>query len=152
MTNKRLELIIESAIQREEEAYTFYMDLHQRVQDPVAKETVAFLAAEEQKHKEFLVNYRDGNQTGGLRMNTVIDYKIAEYLDKPDPDKNAQSKDVYLIAAHRELNSYQFYTELANIHTDAGIKELLLNMASEEKKHKEKVEYLYTNSAFPESF
>ena len=152
MENKKLELVIETAIQREEEAYNFYMDLSQRVDDPLAKETVAFLASEEQKHKAFLISYRDGKFSGALRMNAVVDYKIAEYLDQPDPEKNLQSKDVYLIAAHRELNSYNFYTALAQIQPEGEVKDMLLSMASEEQKHKEKVEYLYTNTAFPENF
>lgn len=152
MENKKLELVIETAIQREEDAYNFYLDLSQRVNDAMAKETTEFLASEEQKHKAFLMAYRDGQYAGALKMNAVIDYKIADYLDRPDPEKNLQSKDVYLIAAHRELNSYNFYTALAEIQPEGEVKDILLRMASEEKKHKEKVEYLYTNTAFPEVF
>ncbi|MDY0094380.1 MAG: ferritin family protein [Candidatus Vecturithrix sp.] len=152
MENKKLELVIETAIQREEDAYNFYLDLSQRVNDAMAKETTEFLASEEQKHKAFLTAYRDGQYAGALKMNAVIDYKIADYLDRPDPEKNLQSKDVYLIAAHRELNSYHFYTSLAEIQPEGEVKDILLRMASEEKKHKEKVEYLYTNTAFPEVF
>ncbi len=152
MENKKLELVIETAIQREEDAYNFYLDLSQRVNDAMAKETTEFLASEEQKHKAFLMAYRDGQYAGALKMNAVIDYKIADYLDRPDPEKNLQSKDVYLIAAHRELNSYNFYTSLAEIQPEGEVKDILLRMASEEKKHKEKVEYLYTNTAFPEVF
>lgn len=152
MENKKLELVIETAIQREEEAYDFYMDLSRRVDDAMAKETIEFLASEEQKHKAFLLAYRDGKYADALRMNAVIDYKIAEYLERPDPEKNLRSKDVYLIAAHRELNSYNFYTALADLQPAGEVKDILLRMASEEKKHKEKVEYLYTNTAFPENF
>lgn len=152
MENKKLELVIETAIQREEEAYNFYLDLSQWVNDAMAKETTQFLASEEQKHKAFLMAYRDGQYAGALKMNAVIDYKIADYLDRPDPEKSLQSKDVYLIAAHRELNSYNFYTSLAEIQPEGEVKDILLRMASEEKKHKEKVEYLYTNTAFPEVF
>lgn len=152
MENKKLELVIETAIQREEEAYDFYMDLSRRVDDAMAKETVEFLASEEQKHKAFLLAYRDGKYADALRMNAVIDYKIAEYLERPDPEKDLRSKDVYLIAAHRELNSYNFYTALADLQPAGKVKDILLRMANEEKKHKEKVEYLYTNTAFPENF
>ena len=62
-----------------------------------------------------------------------------------------ESKDIYLIAAHRELNSYNFYKELAAIQPDGDVKEMLLKMANEELKHKEKVEYLYANTAFPQT-
>jgi len=152
MNDKQLDLVLETAIQREAEAYNFYTELQQKVTDPMAQETLSFLASEEQKHQAFLIAYRDGQYPGALRLNTVVDYKIAEYLDKPDPANNLKSNEVYLIAAHRELNSYHFYTALAQLQPAGDVKEMLLQMASEEKKHKEKVEYLYTNSAFPESF
>ena len=152
MNEKTLDRVLATAIQREAEAYDFYMGLRQKITDAQAQETLTFLASEEQKHKAFLEAYRDGKYSGALRMNAVVDYKIAEYLDKPDPDKNLQSTDVYLIAAHRELNSYNFYTELAQLQPAGEVKDTLLKMANEEKKHKEKVEYLYANTAFAESF
>jgi rubrerythrin len=152
MENKKLEEVICIAIKREEEAYAFYQDLCKKVQDKTAQETLEFLAGEEKKHKEFLVRYRDGGyQTAGLRMNTVVDYHIAEHLEKPDLDKNMESKDVYLVAAHRELNSYNFYTSLADIQPAGEVKDMLLKVASEELKHKEKAEYLYSNTAFPQT-
>ena len=152
MSEKKLEGVLETAIQREADAYNFYAELREKVTDPLAKETLTFMASEEQKHKAFLEAYRDGKYSGALQLNTVVDYKVAEYLDKPDLNKDITSKDVYLIAAHRELNSYDFYTALAQLQPAGEVKDMLLNMASEEKKHKEKVEYLYANTAFPESF
>ncbi len=92
MENKKLELVIETAIQREEDAYNFYLDLSQRVNDAMAKETTEFLFSEEQKHKAFLMAYRDGQYAGALKMNAVIDYKIADYLDRPDPEKPCRVK------------------------------------------------------------
>jgi rubrerythrin len=59
------------------------------------------------------------------------------------------SKDIYLVAANRELNSYHFYLSLAEIHPSGEARDLLHRMAQEELKHKEKMEYLYANTAFP---
>jgi rubrerythrin len=81
----------------------------------------------------------------------VIDYEIAEYLELPDIEKGMEAKDIYLVAAHRELNSYNFYKNLADIHPEGEVKDLLLKMANQELKHKEKVEYLYSNTAFPQT-
>ncbi len=152
MENKSLESIIDKAIKREEEAYDFYTGLLSRVTDTIALDALKFLAAEEKKHKEFLVSYRGGGyQSNGLRMTDVVDYKIAQYVDSPDIQKDLESKDVYLVAAHRELNSYNFYKELAGIQPAGEVREMLLKMANEELKHKEKVEYLYSNTAFPQT-
>ena len=152
MEEKKIAAVIDMAIEREVEAYNFYQNLSKKVEDPTAKESLQFLSNEEKKHREFLEKYRQGGLgSEGLRMTEVVDYRIAEYLDKPDIKKNMESKDVYLVAAHRELNSYNFYQSLANMHPDGNARAVLMRMANEEKKHKEKVEYLYSNTAFPQT-
>ncbi len=152
METKKLENLIDIAIEREEEAYDFYMGLSSRIDNESVQETLRFLAGEEAKHKEFLVNYRDGMYgSDSLRLTDVVDYKIAEYLEEPNIKKDMESKDVYLVAAHRELQSHNFYTALADLHPDGQAKTMLLKMANEEMKHKEKVEYLYSNTAFPQT-
>jgi rubrerythrin len=150
--NKRVSDIIEIAIQREEDAYDFYMDIHSKVTDSGVKNTLEFIAGEEKKHKAFLVGYRAGNfGANALRMSDVVDYKIAEYLEEPEVDEHPRPEDVYLVASHRELRSHHFYTELANLHAAGEPREMLLKMANEELKHKEKMEYLYANTAFPQT-
>lgn len=152
MEERRLSDFIDIAIQREIEAYEFYQGLRAKVRDKTAQDALDFLAKEEQKHRAFLEDYQAGKLgADALRITQVIDYKIAEHLEKPDLDRNLESKDVYLVAAHREQNSYQFYTALAAIHPDGAVKDMLQRMANEEKRHKEKVEYLYTNTAFPQT-
>jgi rubrerythrin len=61
-----------------------------------------------------------------------------------------KTKDVYLVAAFREQHSHDFYKGLADLHPAGEVKDLLNRMAKEELKHKEKVEYLYVNTAFPQ--
>jgi rubrerythrin len=144
--------IIDMAIQREVVAYDFYMDIYHKVQDESVRDAVEFIAKEEIKHKEFLVGYRAGNfGSDALRMADVVDYKIAEYLEEPEIAEESSSQEVYLIASHREAKSHLFYKELAGMHTDSELKTMLLKMANEELKHKEKMEYLYTNTAFPQT-
>jgi len=60
-------------------------------------------------------------------------------------------EDVFLVAAHREAKSHQFYTELAGMHPKGETQDMLLKIANEELKHKEKMEYLYANTAFPQT-
>jgi rubrerythrin len=150
--SKRISDILDLAIQREVEAYQFYMDIHGQVDDQSVKDTLEFIAGEEKKHKAFLIKYRDGNYgADSLRMTEVVEYKIAEYLEEPDIEGDMSNQEVYLVAAHRENRSHQFYTELANLHADGETQDMLLKMANEELKHKEKMEYLYSNTAFPQT-
>ena len=151
MQDERLAGLIATAIKREEEAYDFYMGIQAKVRDDATRDTIGFVANEEKKHKAFLVRYRDGDfAADALRMSDVVFYKIAEYQEEPEVKENLESAEVFLVAAHRELRSHQFYTELATLHPPGSTKDMLLSMANEELKHKEKVEYLYNNVAFPE--
>jgi rubrerythrin len=61
------------------------------------------------------------------------------------------SEEVFLVAAKRELYAHNFYKGLAELCPKGPVKELLLKIAGEEMKHKEKMEYLYTNTAFAQT-
>ena len=144
--------ILDMAIRREEVAYDFYMDIHGKIAEETARETVEFIAREEKKHKAFLVSYKEGKfGADSLRMADVVEYRLAEYLEEPEISQGSSAEDVYLVAAHREARSHQFYSELAGMHTDSKLKGMLEKMANEELKHKEKMEYLYANTAFPQT-
>ncbi len=149
MKNSNLDSIIEKAIANEQEANQFYLKLSEIVTDKSAKDTLLYLAQEEKKHKEYLLHYRQesfiGNATNASKTKNN---KIAEYLQPPEVKYDMDSKDVYLLASERELNSYNFYKGLASLHPAGEIKDMLMKMAAEELKHKEKVEYLYANTAF----
>jgi rubrerythrin len=152
MEAQNLQSLIEKAIQNEEEARVFYLGLYSLVEDPLAKETLKYLAGEELGHKEFLQAFLKGEKKFvALGMDAPVDYHIAQYADKPDPKKNMNSSEVYLVAAHREWNSYNFYKALASLQPAGEVKEMLLQMANQELKHKEKVEYLYSNTTFPQT-
>ncbi|HUJ89068.1 MAG TPA: ferritin family protein [Syntrophorhabdales bacterium] len=152
MKEQRLEAIIDLAIDKEEQSYGFYIGLQSRVKDQGTRETLGFLAGEEVKHKEFLARYRKGDLgPDTLRLSHVVDYSIAEHLEPPDLKETLEEKDAYLLAAHRELRAFNFYRALAAIHPEGVTRQMLDRMANEELKHKEKVEYLYSNAAFPQT-
>jgi rubrerythrin len=46
---------------------------------------------------------------------------------------------------------YFSYEHLAGMHPEGEVKNLLKQLAKEELSHKEKVEYLYANTAFPQT-
>jgi len=147
-----LDAVIKMAIDKETEAYDFYMDLYNTVEDEDAKDTLKYIAQDEIKHKNFLINCHKGLMCANvLKMDDPIDYKIIEHVQKPDIKKNMKSSEVYLVAANRELNAYNFYKNLADSYPAGEVKDLLEKMANEELKHKEKMEYLYANTAFPQT-
>ena len=128
MLDEKLNACIETAIGREEEAVVFYNDLAGQVNDDAARETLLWIGDEEKKHK------------------------IAEHLEEPEASDAMRREEVFLLAAHRELRSFQFYSELAALYEEGSeIRDMLLRIANEELKHKEKMEYLYANTSFPQT-
>lgn len=152
MEDKKISAVIDLAIQKEEEAITFYRELNKKIHDQGTKDTIEWIAGEEKKHKAFLVSYREGHQgPDALKMRTAVNYKIAEHLKEPPIENVTDGADVFLMASHRELKSYKFYSELAHLHPEGDLRTTLLKMASEELAHKEKMEYLYSNAAFSQT-
>ena len=153
MLDEKLLECIETAIKREEDAFAFYTDLAGQVTDDAARETVLWIAGEEKKHKVFLVKFRDkGEGPTSMRKADVTYYKLAEHLDEPEASESMTRAEIFLLASHRELRAHQFYTELAALYDqNADVREMLLRIANEELKHKEKMEYLYANTSFPQT-
>lgn len=151
MTSKTWKDLIDLAISKEMESHDMYLYLAGLIDDEDAKETMLLLAQEELEHKKFLEDYCQGKIEDSLEITDVVDYKIAENTEKPTISKESDIKDMYLFVAHAELDAYNFYMDLAGAHEAGKAKDLLLKIANEEQKHKEKVEYYYSNSAFPQN-
>jgi len=153
MLDEKLLEYIDIAIAREEDASRFYTDLAGKVADPSARETLAWISEEEKKHKAFLEKFRaEGVGPDAMRLSDVVYYKIAEHLEEPEVEEDMSRSEVFLIASHRELRSYRFYSELAMLYDEGSrVYDMLYKIANEELKHKEKMEYLYANTTFPQT-
>ena len=151
--DSQLGKIIEFAVEKEEAAQKFYLKLVGRVSDASTQDTLKFLAGEEAKHKDFLEKYLRGEiAEGALRLTEVVEYKILEHLEEePVASESLSPEEAFLLAAKREQASYLFYGDLSRLHPEGPVKDLLSKMANEELRHKEKVEYLYANTAFPQT-
>ncbi len=144
--------VLKRAIAREVESQRLYRDLGARVQLPAAEYAFGVLVKAEEGHQQILERYLNGGFTeGALNIRQMVDYRIAEHLDQPEVSSNMQLPDIFLLAAKRERKSYDFYTALAGIHPEGTTKQLLSKLASEELGHKQKVESLYSEVAFPQT-
>jgi len=152
MDTMTTEEILRKAVRFEEISHDFYRRLEDIISDFQAKNTLDFMAREELKHKAFLEQYLLGKVTGPvLGLTEVHDAKIVEAFKVPPIIPNMAQKDVFLVAAEKEKASQDFYLELAELHPEGPVKDLLIQLAQEELGHKEKVEYLYVNAAFPQT-
>jgi rubrerythrin len=143
-----MEAIIKSAITQEEMSHDFYKRLASLVTHQETKEMLEFLAKDELEHKAFLLNCftPQGCKLTGEAQNV----HLAEMLEAPDVSQDMSPKEALVIAMKREEGSHRFYQTLASLQPPGEVQAFLEKMAQVELGHKEKVEYLYNNVAFPE--
>ncbi len=143
-----MEAIIQSAITQEEMSHDFYLRLADLVSHQETKDILEFLAKDELEHKAFLMSCftSQGCKLTGEAKNV----HLAEMLEAPAINPDLSPKEALVIAMKREEGSHRFYQTLAALQPPGEIQAFLEKMAQAELKHKEKVEYLYDNAAFPE--
>jgi rubrerythrin len=147
-----LDGILAMAIASEEAAIELYRGLAQMVDDDSTREALEYLAEEEVQHRSLLESYKRGEiKEGALAPQSVINPRIVEYLGAPTFDSQWSPQDAFLVAAKQEHAAYEFYTMLAEQHPEGEARELLNSLARQELAHKERVEYIYANTAFPQT-
>ncbi len=147
-----LQSILEKAIQKEIQSQKLYVQLGKSARDEAARDALNKLAMQEEGHQHLLEQYLRGElQEGALCSNYPVDYKIAEKLEQPDISPDMNLKDVFTLAAKREKLSHELYTGLAARHPKGKVKALFQELASQELQHKQIMETLYTEVAFPQT-
>ena len=152
VTKLTVQAILEKAIEKEIESQQLYQGLSRKMSNTAARDAFLKLSREEEGHEELLRKYLRGELgEGGLKKEQVLDYKIAEHLEQPEVTPSMGLRQVFLVAANREKASYEFYLSLAGVHPAGRVRELLGQLASQELEHKRRVEFLYTEVAFPQT-
>jgi rubrerythrin len=150
--NLTLHELLEKAIEKEIEAQELYRRLYDIMDKKAARDILRQLAGAEEKHEEILRKYMSGELgEDALRGEQVIDYMIAEKLEQPEITPEMTLDEILLMAANREKASHEFYLAMAEKHPLGKVKTLLEELASQEKEHKQRVEYLYNEVAFPQT-
>ncbi len=144
--------VLRTGIQREIESQNLYTELGGMVSDPQAKYIFAKLVREEKRHQEILERFLAGGiRSDMLKPDDVVDYRVAEHLDQPPVKPDMSLADIFLLAANREKMANEFYLGLAEAYPSGEAKRLLLKLASQELGHKQQMETLYADVAFPQT-
>jgi rubrerythrin len=152
MGKVELDKVLGMAIAEELAAHGLYQELAGKVREQAARDTLLFLARQELAHKDLLMAYREGRlEAKGLGMGEPVDAHLVEMFGTPQWDPGWGLKEIFLAAARKEQISHEFYQELAARHPSGAVRDLLLRLAREELAHKERMEYLYANTAFPQT-
>ncbi len=143
-----MKAVVKSAIAAEEMAHDFYLRLAGVVTHADTKETFQYLAKEELEHKQFLESCF--TPQGCKLVGRPQDVHLAEHLEAPAFRPEMTPMEALVVAMKREEGSHRFYQALAALQPPGEIRDFLEKMAQMELSHKEKMEYLYDNTAFPE--
>jgi rubrerythrin len=144
--------VLEGAIQKEIMSRFLYISLRQRMKNKPSKDAFQDLADQEEVHQRILEDYLHGRiKEGTLNGGLVVDYKIADCLDQPEISPTMALKDVFLLAAKKEQAAHDLYIGLSEIHPNGQVRHLLEYLASQESEHKNRIENLYLESAFPQT-
>jgi rubrerythrin len=151
MTPEQFRAIISKAIENEVEAYTYYRTTSEKVKDAYLKKIFADLAGDEKGHREFLQGLLT-MEPKRLNIAASKDFKIAESVATPPLSADLKPIDGIVLAIKKELMAMQMYTQLAAAQADGEQKNLFTDLAAMERGHKARLEDIYTNMAFPESW
>jgi rubrerythrin len=143
--------IIETAIKKEIEAYTFYHGVANKAKNPMLKDLFTELAGEEKKHREFLQEMLT-KDIAKMKFDPSHDYKVGDNLPTPDLNVGMKPLEGLIVAIKKELEAMQMYTQLAKLAKDTETQLLFSQLANMERGHKARLEDIYTNMAFPEAW
>jgi len=151
MNQDEFKKIISHAINQEIEAFTFYSAVSDRAKDVNLIRLFKDLAGEEAKHKRTLEGYlTKGSEK--IHFSESADYKVVDALPTPPLTPDLKPVEGLVIAIKKELEAMQIYTQLAKTSADPAQKNIFLELASMERGHKSKLEDIYTNMTFSESW
>ena len=149
MNQEEFKQIISKAISNEIEAYTYYTAIAEKARDKSIKDIFGDLAEEESKHRIILEGFLKKTPEK-FHFAESKDYRVTDNIDTPAFSPDMKLIDGIVLAIKKELEAMQMYTQLANVSADEGHKNTFLELASMERGHKNRLEDIYTNMAFPE--
>lgn len=139
------------AIEKEEEANRFYMDLAGKMDRPAIRQVFQDFAGEELKHKEKLLGVKEGKLLVSAESK-VVDLKIGDYLVVVPPSPEMDYQEALILAMKKEKASFKLYHDLAATTEDGNLQTLLLELAQEEAKHKLRLEMEYDENFLTEKW
>ncbi|HNR13717.1 MAG TPA: ferritin family protein [Thermodesulfobacteriota bacterium] len=143
--------ILNAAIKREEEAYKFYKDVAERMDNKAVREAFQQFAEDELGHKDFLKNcLKDPSLLKNLPV--PKDYKVAEATEAPLLSVDMKPADAMALAMKKEQEAAEFYLKLAKTAVNSQYQEAFRGLANMELDHKTRIEALFVGIGYPEVF
>lgn len=152
--------IMNMAISIELEAFEFYRFVADVINDLEMKKLFREFAEEERAHADILTKIKEQDIENfsfcggeGFTISNVCvgpDYKISERVGLPKLSMDMKPLEALALAMKKEEETINVYSNIAAGINDPDKKRIFNELAKMELVHKEKIEDLYTNAAFPE--
>ena len=146
---KNVDEVLDFAIQSEEAAHDFYMELSKKVEKPWMQKALTEFAREEAGHKAKLLQIKKG-KTLVPAEEKVLDLKLAEYVADVKPSLDMNYEQALVVAMKNEKVAYKLYMDLARVVDEENLRNAFLALAQEEAKHKLQFETEYDEYVFQE--
>ena len=143
--------ILDFAIDSEQAAVDLYLGLAAKATSPGIKQAFEEYAEEERGHKKKLLEVKAGKRFLKSGEKPVLDLKIADYAVDVEPNPDADYQSVLIFAMKKEKAAFRLYSDLAAKTDDPELRQLLLDLAEEEAKHKLHFEIEYDENILTEN-
>ncbi|MCK4886540.1 MAG: ferritin family protein [Planctomycetes bacterium] len=133
--------ILETAVEKEIEAYRFYSTVAELISDEKGRDVFRQLANDEIKHRN------------RLELEIMKIGKVLKPREDVDIDIEVESgfklsyKEALIMAIQKEDAAFQLYIEYVIATSDLELREVFMRLAEEEVKHKVKFEIEYNRLA-----
>ncbi len=147
---KSVEEVLDYAVKAEENAYSFYTSWSKKLEDKSLVSVFQDLAAEELKHKEFILGVKKGAVLKPSKTE-ITDLKISDYIINVKSSTDMDYQEALTLAMQREKEAFKLYSGLAAMAADENLKNTFKALAQEEAKHKLRLEIIYDEEIYKEN-
>lgn len=149
MSLDTLQEILDFAMDKEDASCRLYLEAAEKAGSIPARKMFLEMAEEEEGHKR-LVARLDRRVVAQYAFPHVPDLRIGDYLHDVEYRPEMTFQEILIFAMKEEERAYQLYTRAEAMTGDSDLKQLLLMLANEEKRHKFKLEALYDDKVLTE--
>ncbi len=142
--------LLQRAIGKEVEAKTMYEIYAEKVEDRQGKSLLRELAQEELGHRQVLEKI-DPEKPGVFKSQKIATGEFLEFSESPQLTPSSTMQEVLKYAIAEEIDAFNFYESLSEQAADSKLRNLLNRLASEEMKHKDRLERMYDEMYQPEN-
>ncbi len=147
------ERLVSLAIQREEEAYDFYMKAAEESKFKSSAKLLKELAKQEVTHKEKLKEALNAGVCDTFTCETVEEVEkldLTQYLVDIPLKSDSGPQDILIVAIKKEAAANSFYKALSEL-TGSGVHRTVFEtLAAEEEMHKTRLQNMYDDIFQPD--